>query len=82
VALYFFTFGAPAASAICGVKDASITAAAGIIIVRIFIGIRIQIFSLGNTLKIQLIKGHKIVSTAIYPLLTSIFLNPPIASTQ
>jgi hypothetical protein len=55
VALYFFTFGAGAASAICGIRDASNTAAAGIIIVRIFIGIRIQIFSLVNTLKIQLI---------------------------
>jgi hypothetical protein len=53
VALYFFTFGAGAASAICGIRDAINTAAAGIIIVRIFTGIRIQRFLLGNTLKIQ-----------------------------
>jgi hypothetical protein len=53
VALYFLTFGALAASAICGISDTSNAAAAGIIIFRIVIGIRIQIFSLGTTPKIQ-----------------------------
>jgi hypothetical protein len=43
VALYFLTFGALAASAICGISDTSKAAAAGIIIFRIFIGIRIHL---------------------------------------
>jgi hypothetical protein len=61
VALYFFTFGAPAASAICGIRDVSSTATVEIIFARNFIRLRVQIFALDNTPKLQQISLDEVI---------------------
>jgi hypothetical protein len=75
VALYFFTFGAPAASAICGVRDARSTATAEIIVALNFIRLRIQIFALDNTPKLQQISAGEVISRFIYYLMPNNFFN-------